>query len=96
MPKGHIKASEAPINTATREALEEAGISGLVRPTPFGVYEYERNRVNHEVELYPMQVEQVDPDWPEKDVRTRQWYSPEEAQKVVKETGLKDIIARFP
>ena len=75
--------------------LEEAGITGLVRPTPFGVYEYERNRVNHEVELYPMQVEHLEPEWPEKEMRTRQWCSAEDAQNMVKESGLRDVIAKF-
>lgn len=97
IPKGWRGKRRQPHTAAAREAFEEAGIVGQISPKPVGSYRYEK-RVSDtasrlcKVRVYPLQVELLLPDWPERAERQRCWMHPAEAAECVSEAGLKRLL----
>jgi len=95
IPKGIIDPGETPIESACKEAYEEAGVEGRADPQIIGQYEYKKWGGNCTVQLFGLEVTRVLESWPEADVRQRKWLSKAEAANAVKEPGLKEIIRNF-
>jgi len=93
VPKGMIDPGHSPGEAALIEAWEEAGLVGVLDPEPAGSYLYEKYGRTHHVLVYVLRVTEEAIDWPERDVRKRQWMDPAEAVERVEEPGLKEIIA---
>ena len=47
------------------------------------------------MEVFPLRVESVSDEWPEKDQRRRQWFSPAVAAALVDEPELKVLLLAF-
>lgn len=81
---------------AELEALEEAGVRGVVRKTPLGTYALgarsSDSKSNPLVVLYPMAVQAVLKKWKERHERKRQWFSLSGAAYAVHEPDLQAII----
>jgi 8-oxo-dGTP pyrophosphatase MutT (NUDIX family) len=97
LPKGWPIAGEAPHASAAREALEEAGIVGIVARDSIGTYLYEKRLTKGavvicEVMVFPLEVSHQQDDWPEKEQRQFRWFSPDDAANAVHEPALSDII----
>ena len=97
IPKGWPMKGKKDWNAAAREALEEAGVEGKVGKKSIGRYVYDKRQksgklVKTEVTVYPLVVEIILGDWPEKSERRRQWFSAQEAAELVTDEGLKAII----
>lgn len=98
LPKGNIDVGESAADAAAREALEEAGASGLIFPDPIGSYSYAKREHGggaRQVAVYPMRVRDLAADWPERKQRERQWFSRAKAAQLVEESGLAALIAGF-
>jgi 8-oxo-dGTP pyrophosphatase MutT (NUDIX family) len=100
VPRGNPIAGLSPPEAAAQEAFEEAGIRGILAEQPFGTYRYDKRRasgVTQEVlvALYPLQVEAVLDDWPERAERERRWFRWNEAAAAVAEDELSALIRRF-
>lgn len=100
IPKGNHMAGIDPHQAAAVEALEEAGISGLLCPTPLGSFVYDKRRDNGsvrevEVVVFLLAVTDELESWPEDQQRLRQWFSLDEAVAAVNELELKAIIRAF-
>lgn len=99
LPKGHITPRMTAKESAVKEAFEEAGVNGKIGREPLGHYTYtkkdEPKGRSYRVEVYAMQVNYLLDDWPEAGSRTRQWMSPEEAAKSVREDALRNIFLDF-
>ena len=93
VPKGMIDSGHTAGETALIEAWEEAGLVGVISPDPVGSYLYEKYGRTHHVLVYLLQVTEEAIDWPERDVRKREWVDPAEAVERIEEVGLKEIIA---
>ena len=93
VPKGMIDPGHSAGEAALVEAWEEAGLDGVLDPEPVGSYLYEKYGRTHHVLVYLLRVTEEAMDWPERDVRRRQWVDPAEAVDRVDEPGLKEIIA---
>lgn len=97
IPKGWGDAKRKPHETAQREAWEEAGVVGRVRKKPFGYYTYTK-KLNDEanvmvvVQVYLLQVLDLEAEFPEKGQRILRWFSPSAAAAAVKEPDLKYLI----
>ena len=78
VPKGGIEEGEQPWEAAAREAEEEAGLLGVVEPTPLGRC-YGSNGNAGPIEVHVMRVTAVLDHWPEHGVRRRRWVSVSEA-----------------
>jgi 8-oxo-dGTP pyrophosphatase MutT (NUDIX family) len=101
IPKGWPQQGKAPHHSAAREAFEEAGVVGVVRPKPLGTFAYRKRLKNGasivcEVKVYPLRVLRQSDQWPERQQRKTRWLSVKEAAQAVQEPMLSRIIRRFP
>lgn len=100
LPKGWPEAREPLCNAAAREAGEEAGLTGRISPIEAGRYFYAKalpsgEEVPCEVLVFPLKVGSVADRWKEKRARTRRWVACAEAEQMVAERDLSQIIAYF-
>jgi 8-oxo-dGTP pyrophosphatase MutT (NUDIX family) len=82
---------------AEREAYEEAGIRGRITPCPIGAYAYPKRladgaTVTCEVEVFPLAVDELLEEWPEKAQRERRWFTLPQAALAVDEGGLVTLM----
>ncbi|MCO5062838.1 MAG: NUDIX hydrolase [Rhizobiaceae bacterium] len=99
LPKGWAEKGEAKWDAAAREAHEEAGLKGVVARDEAGRFVYGKIKpsgtVPCEVVVYPLRVEKVCPTWKEKSERSRSWFSPLDAARLVREPDLAQILVGF-
>jgi 8-oxo-dGTP pyrophosphatase MutT (NUDIX family) len=92
IPKGMIDPGQTAGEAALNEAWEEAGLVGVLASEPAGSYLYDKYGRTHHVTVFVMHVKEMANDWPERDVRKREWVDPGEAVERIEERGLRDII----
>jgi 8-oxo-dGTP pyrophosphatase MutT (NUDIX family) len=92
IPKGVIEPSQSPAETAIQETWEEAGLVGVLQPDPVGSFLYEKWCGTCHVTVFIMQVSDEAADWPERDLRQRQWVTLAEALELLDDEGLCDIL----
>jgi 8-oxo-dGTP pyrophosphatase MutT (NUDIX family) len=97
IPKGWPGRRLTPRAAAEREAYEEAGIEGTIRPPqPIGRYHYEKHleagSIRIKVKVFLLYVERQLGAWPEQAERQTRWLSPEEAAELVAEPELAAIM----
>lgn len=91
IPKGVVEPGLSPAESAAKEAWEEAGVRGPLRPEPLGSYRYRKWGGECAVEVFLLEVASVAETWPE-DHRARRWAGAEEAAEAVREPGLRALI----
>ncbi|WP_085583012.1 histidine phosphatase family protein [Thalassospira mesophila] len=96
IPKGAIDPGLTAVESAAKEAREEAGCLGKTLEPPVGKYHYLKWGARCSVEVFAMQVEQLLPDheW-EESHRGRKWVSLAQAIETVKEEGLRKVLRGF-
>lgn len=87
----------APGAAAAREAYEEAGLQGTIRPqSAIGHYHYakviEASHLPIRVKVFLLRVERQLETWPEHSQRQTRWFSPEEAAELVAEPELASLL----
>lgn len=82
-PKGTIDPGETYLETALKEAYEEAGLRGEVVDEPLGQYDYAKWGASLRVTVVLMRVTEIHDRWLEAGLRQRAWCSAEEAQRRV-------------
>ncbi len=92
IPKGVIDPGLSPTESAVKEAREEAGIEGRIVSKCLGTYSYKKWGGTCHVEVYLFEVDNMLDQWPEKDLRKRQWFSVKKAVSTLREDTLKKII----
>jgi 8-oxo-dGTP pyrophosphatase MutT (NUDIX family) len=100
VPKGWPVNGCSPGECAAREAMEEAGVLGVIAPKPIGTFPYRKQRKSGEsvrcrVEVFPLQVTHQLRKWPEKTVRETCWCTAEDAVARTSDPGLRRVIAKF-
>jgi 8-oxo-dGTP pyrophosphatase MutT (NUDIX family) len=101
IPKGWPIKGLRPAKSAAREAFEEAGVTGKVGTKSLGLFSYEKLmeedgvQVNCEVKVFPLLVKRQSETWPEFEQRLVQWVDPGKALSMIKEPGLKKLVATF-
>jgi 8-oxo-dGTP pyrophosphatase MutT (NUDIX family) len=101
IPKGWPIKGLRPAKSAAREAYEEAGVRGRIGAKPVGFFTYDKLpneagvNTTCEVKVYPLLVKRQSEVWPESEQRTTQWVEPSRAIAMIKEPGLKKIVASF-
>ncbi len=91
LPKGVCEPSLSAAESAAKEAMEEAGVSGRLSAEPLGRYAYRKWGGTCQVEVFSLAVESVVDEWPE-DYRDREWVAPEEAAERLEEPDLKRLL----
>ena len=99
-PKGGRMTGRTDPEAAAQEALEEAGVEGVVDQRPLGQFRYLKKLKRRAarwllVDVYGLQVTAERDDWKERAERERVWLSREEAAERVDEPELKVLIAAF-
>jgi len=100
IPKGWPMEGCGPTVCAAREALEEAGVRGVMRKTSIGHFRYLKHLRNGadypcRVEVFPLKVTRERDDWAEKKARERRWLPAAEAAAQVGDPQLRLVILRF-
>lgn len=96
IPKGIVERDLSPADSAAKEAMEEAGIEGIVSANPIGEYQYPKWDGICTVSVYLLRVTTVHKNWPERSVRKRKWLRLEKAKELVREEKLKVLIEQVP
>jgi phosphohistidine phosphatase len=93
IPKGICEPGLTLQESAAKEALEEAGISGEVGSESVGSYRYEKWGGSCQVHVYPMAVTGIlsEEEWQE-NYRGREWMKPKQAAEKLKPKELRDMI----
>lgn len=99
-PKGGRMPGLTDAQAAAVEALEEAGVEGVIAEHPIGTFRYLKWLRRGEarwcvVSLYPLQVTIQHAQWQEQHERERAWVGQDEAVRRVEEPELKAMIASF-
>jgi 8-oxo-dGTP pyrophosphatase MutT (NUDIX family) len=100
IPKGWPMSGRSGAAAAAIEALEEAGLLGVISGRPIGHYTYAKRfsagvEEPCRVEVYDLRVTRQRETWLEKDQRNTQWFPAEEAISLVSDPELGDVIGRF-
>ena len=100
VPKGWPVSGCSPGECAAREAMEEAGVLGVIAESPIGAFPYQKRLKSGEsvrcrVEVFPLKVTHQMRDWPEKSVREVCWCPVEDALARTSDPGLRRLIAKF-
>lgn len=100
LPKGWTEKGLSGHALAAKEAYEEAGVVGQASPDPVGQYGYLKRlskgrSVECDVLVFPVRVERLLDDWPERGQRTRQWFTLAQAAMAVDEGDLAILLTRL-
>jgi len=99
IPKGWPMKGKSGPECALREAFEEAGVEGRPAPDPIGVYSYDKVLPKSVqpciVTVYPVEVTQLNDDFPEKGQRVLKWFKPNKAAGKVDEPELRSLLGAF-
>jgi 8-oxo-dGTP pyrophosphatase MutT (NUDIX family) len=95
VPKGCIEPDLTAIESAQKEALEEAGIVGRPDLMPIGSIDGVRNRQRCVIDLWPMRVTRVHATWLEMSFRQRLWMPALAAAQLVDRADLAALILRL-
>ncbi|MCP4335286.1 MAG: NUDIX domain-containing protein [Gammaproteobacteria bacterium] len=93
VPKGIKEPGMSPQESAAEEALEEAGVEGVVGDEVLGSYVYEKWGATTTCFVYPMEVirELAHEDWQESH-RQRTWVSPQQAATQLRQPQLGPMV----
>ena len=96
LPAGFMELGESVDEGASREAREEAGITGKMRKKSIGSYSYDKQKASGaipvRVKVFLLEVEIELDDWPESRQRERIWCSVDIAAASVAEPELAALI----
>lgn len=97
IPKGWPMAGLSPDIAAAQEAWEEAGVSGQVAGRPLGIYAYDKvvklgQTLPCAVAVYPLRVDRLAVEFPERHERRRKWFAAAKAARKVAEPELRHIF----
>jgi len=85
--------------SAAREAYEEAGVTGRIKPKRIGAYSYwkrlERTFELLNVDVYALDVKAQHESWPERETRKFAWLSARDAAALIDEPELVTLIRTF-
>lgn len=103
-PKGGWEDDETLEEAACREALEEAGVKGILKGKPLGVWEF-RSKSSQEIcrlqeggckgYMFALEVTEELEDWPEQGNRDRKWLSIKEAFKLCRYEWMCSALKEF-
>ncbi|KAM7252167.1 hypothetical protein ACFE04_024050 [Oxalis oulophora] len=102
-PKGGWEDDETVVEAACREALEEAGVKGILREIPLGVWEFRSKSTMNLCSLeggcrgymFALEVTEELDAWPEHENRDRKWLSIAEAFRLCRYEWMRNALEEF-
>ncbi len=95
IPKGLIEPGMGARASARKEAMEEAGVDGIVSAERIGEYFYRKWQGDCRVQVFSMQVTVVQDHWDEESTRKRRWVDIRQALDLVESRDLRILLQRF-
>ncbi len=95
VPQGGVEPGQTAREAAIVETWEEAGVRGVVSQEPFAYYEYPTGMGKCRVDIFELEVEVVEDDWPESHERKRVWLSAADALEAISGDTLRNILEEF-
>ena len=95
LPKGWPMDGVTPAQAATIEAREEAGLLGQPEDRCLGLWSYVKSGAPHVAMVFPLRVDRVLDDWPERGQRRRKWFSPDRAAAKLDAPDLHRMLLGF-
>lgn len=100
IPKGWPMNGKKAHAVAAQEAFEEAGVRGNVEKDHFGFFDYDKKlrngvKVVCRVQVHLLEVVDLVKNFPERESRTLEWVTAEEASRRVNEPELKELFLSF-
>lgn len=92
IPKGIIENELSAQESASKEAYEEAGLSGKIVGDVIGEYTYEKWGGKCRVRVFAFKVDRVHDTWPEVESRERKWFTIDKAIDVIGNKEVKDML----
>ncbi|WP_432297337.1 NUDIX hydrolase [Rhizobium panacihumi] len=94
LPKGHIEPGETSHEAAMREAFEEAGVRGEISEKIVGSFLYSKDNSpnQYRVIIHRLDVTSIVETYPEKGLRSREWFALADAASAAGHGGLRDFI----
>ncbi|XP_068472265.1 nudix hydrolase 12, mitochondrial-like isoform X2 [Phaseolus vulgaris] len=102
-PKGGWEDDETVTEAACREALEEAGVKGILREIPLGIWEF-RSKSSQDLcsmeggcrgYMFALEVTEELETWPEQNNRARQWLNIKEAFRLSRYDWMSNALEAF-
>lgn len=102
-PKGGWENDETVHEAACREALEEAGVRGIIDETSLGMWEFrsksKQNSCSQEGScrgyMFALEVTEQLECWPEQDTHHRRWVSMSEARELCRYDWMREALSAF-
>ncbi len=92
-PKGNIAKGMDTLKSAAKEAYEEAGVVGECENNILGVIQIEKSPSDlAEVNIYPLKIEKILPEWQESGVRNRRMFRIAEAIGVMRGERSRKVL----
>jgi 8-oxo-dGTP pyrophosphatase MutT (NUDIX family) len=100
IPKGSPMRGKTLWEAASIEALEEAGVEGVVARQAFGTFEHRKTAILlmqrvYMVIVFPLHVTEVHEEWQEMSERSRQWFNAAEAAQRVENGQFRELMQAF-
>ncbi len=95
IPKGIVEPDLSPVDSARKEALEEAGVRGTVCEEIEESYSYDKWGGRCEVEIFPLRVSEQLTSWPEGAIRQREWVPQGHLDEYLENEGLREAVLRI-
>lgn len=95
VPKGIVEHNLTPFESAKKEAFEEAGVTGANETIELGSYSFDKWNDKCIVKIYSMEVDRVFAEYPEVDIRKRNWFSINEAIEKIGIEELKTMLKKL-
>lgn len=94
LPKGGVEPDLTSRDSALKEVYEEAGALGHIG-AKLGKYRYVKDGMMQKVTMYLMKFDQYALDWPEEELRLRDWFTYDQAIKALDQYLAVYIVDAF-
>jgi len=100
IPKGKVARGMLPHRSAAKEAMEEAGVVGVIENVPLAEYVQTKLALDGEpqsvrVRAFPLKVTSELQRWPEDHQRERRWLPLNEAIRCIDDHAIRTVLKRF-
>ena len=95
IPKGIVEPDLSPVDSARKEALEEAGVRGTVCEEIEESYSYDKWGGRCGVVIFPLRVSEQLAEWPEGAIRQREWVPQGQLDEYLENEELREAVLRI-